>query len=375
MKTRFTIVFALAASLAGALYAQTSLDPVDAARRDVFVILDVSGSMEEQNKFPNVQAYLEGEVVNGLLKTGDHFTLITFGDSAQETLSKSITSEADRTALRDELYALKPDNDFTDIGTAMEKLVEVLEKTEESSVRRVILFITDGLNAPPPGSRYRGVNLSLDDRFRELGEKVSQSGWFLYVIGIGGETDAQVIATAVPGAVYHTTDTDLSGVDINAMVDEMDAGERAAAEAARLQNERAQGVLGFLRSLAAKLGISLGALFIGFLVLLLLFILLVLLIASIFKTKDFIITDEQETLVKSIPAFAGITLNSAAGVLPAVGGENDQILRVQRGAFGVKIKTLEPAAIGDGSPYKKGTRPLRGVIMLANGRLIRITRR
>ncbi|MDR2768438.1 MAG: VWA domain-containing protein [Treponema sp.] len=378
MKTRFTFA-ALIFSLAGALWAQTGIEePNDVPKRDVFVILDVSGSMEDENKFPNVQAYLEKEVINGLLKTGDDFTLITFGDSAQTRFSRTIASDADKASLRAEVYRLEPDNNFTDIGMAMETLAEVLEKREESGVRRIILFVTDGLNMPPPWSKYLGVNLSLDERFRELGKKISQTGWFLYVIGIGGETDAQAIANAVPGAIYHTTDSNLSGVDVNAFVDELDAEEQAAAEAEearRLEAERMAGILGFFRKLAGALGISLTALFACFLVLLFIIILLLIMIASIFKTREFVITDEQETLIKRLPPFAGITINSVAGVLPAIGDENNHIFRIQRSALGVKIKTLESGAIADNSPYKKGTRPLRGVITLANGRIIRITRR
>ena len=61
--------------------AQTQADR-DAARRDLCVILDVSGSMNEERKFVNVQDYLEEEVIDGLLRTGDSFTLITFGNAA-----------------------------------------------------------------------------------------------------------------------------------------------------------------------------------------------------------------------------------------------------------------------------------------------------
>jgi uncharacterized protein with von Willebrand factor type A (vWA) domain len=176
--------FILLVLLALPVFSQTQADK-DAEKRDVFVILDISGSMIQQNKFTNVQDYLSREVINGLLKNGDNFTLITFGDSAEERFSRGVSSDNDKTALLSDLRTLRADNDYTDIGMAMEKLSEVLEKREVSGVRRVILFITDGLNAPPPGSPYFGKNLALDDRFKSLGEKIARGGWFLYVIGIG----------------------------------------------------------------------------------------------------------------------------------------------------------------------------------------------
>jgi hypothetical protein len=67
-------------------------------------------------------------------------------------------------------------------------------------------------------------------------------------------------------------------------------------------------------------------------------------------------------------------VNSAAAVLPGLGNENNQAMRIQRGAFGLKVNILDPQVIAENSPYKKrGIHPLKGVIGLANKRLIRVT--
>jgi hypothetical protein len=358
------------------LFAQSQEDR-DAARRDVFVILDVSGSMEEQDKFANVQEYLDREVVNGLLKTGDNFTLVTFGDSAEERFSRAVNSEADKAALIQELRRLKPDNNFTDIGTALEKLAGILEQREETDVRRVILFITDGINIPPPESKYRGVDLSVDERFKTLGEKISRGSWFLYVIGIGGQTAARDVAGLIPGSQLQSTGSDLSGVDVNSQITRLEEEERVRAEAeeaVRLEAERRAGFTGLLRRLADGLGVVPGVFAGGFALLLLLIVFLAVLLTRIFKTRELVITDEKETVIRRIAPFGGLTLNSPAAVLPGIGNENNQILRIRRSAFGLTVRIMDTAAIADTSPYKKGgARPLKGVISLANGRIIRIT--
>jgi Mg-chelatase subunit ChlD len=76
--------------------------------------------------------------------------LITFGTTAGEKLSRTISSDKDMADLRAALRNLKADHHFTDIGVAMETLAAVQERrnTQDSS-RQVILFITDGKNAPP----------------------------------------------------------------------------------------------------------------------------------------------------------------------------------------------------------------------------------
>jgi hypothetical protein len=225
----------------------------------------------------------------------------------------------------------------------------------------------------------------VDQRFKELGDKISRGGWFLYVVGIGGLTDAKIIADAVPGSVYQSTDSSLEGLDVGGQEKEADAS--AQAEAARLAEEARKaeeariaeeewnrGIMGFFRRLAASLGISLTALFIILAVILLVIILAIILLARIFRTIEIIITDEKETLIRKLAPFAGILLNSAAGNLPALGVDNSQILRIQRSAFSLNVNIMDEAAVADSSPYKKrGSHPLKGVISLANGRLIRVT--
>jgi hypothetical protein len=362
------------------LFCQTQTDR-DAPRRDVFVILDVSGSMINQRKFSNVQEYLGREVIDGLLKNGDTFSLITFGDYAAEQFSRAVNSDADREAIRADIAGIEPNHNHTDIGMAMEKLVEVLERREQSGVRKVILFITDGLNAPPPESPYSGKDLALDERFRSLGEKIAREGWFLYVIGIGGLTDAGAIADAVPGSVLQSTGSGLEGLDVESYVNQVEEEARAkeeaiaAEEAARkAEEERNSGLSGFSRRVAAGLGISLPVL-LGILALcIVLFILAVLLLRRIFETIEIIITDEKETLIKKLAPFSGVMINSAAALLPALGNENNQVMRIQRSAFGLNVNIFDPQAVAENSTYKKrGIHPLKGVISLANGRLIRVT--
>ncbi|MDR2210401.1 MAG: VWA domain-containing protein [Spirochaetaceae bacterium] len=365
MKKLLLSAFILSSALF--LFGQSQED-INAARRDIFVILDVSRSMEEQDKFTNVQDYLDRELINGVVKTGDTFTLVTFGDSAGEIFSRRIASDADKTALVSDIRRVKPDNGFTDIGIAMEKLAEILDRNEEAGTRRIILFITDGMNAPPWGSKYRGVDLSIDENFKSLGEKISRGSWFFYIIGIGGNTDAQEIASAVPNSVLQTTGSDMQGIELGSQIGSLEEEERARIEAERIRMEEEERARRMEKLILPAIA--------GGIIVLILLILLILLFRRVFRIKELIITDEQETLIKRLPAFGGVLLNSPAAILPGIGSENSQIFRLQRSFLGLKVKILDPRAIADNSPYKKnGTHSLRGVIKLANGRVIRVTLR
>jgi Mg-chelatase subunit ChlD len=375
------------------LPAQTQEDR-DAAKRDVVVILDISGSMNENGKFANVKEYLNTEVFDGLLKNGDDFTLITFGNSAKVGISQTVSSGADRDGLRGFLQNLKADNHFTDIGRAMEELSAILENRKDPLLRQVILFITDGKNTPPRESPYYKKDLSVDEKFLSIGQKISKGGWFLYVIGIGGQTDAKAIADAVPGSVYTRTDEKLSDAGLQSFADKVDAETRAREEERRrLAEEEAARLRGqaddrtpeagesafsaFLKKLEGLTGISADIrvyLVLGTALLVLLAVALILLRAL--RPVGVIVSDNvggvPNRVERRLGPMKGILLNSADGSLPGIGGEDKGVFRVERGVFGLKVRIMDEEAIAPKSPYKKaGVHKLKGAIIeLVNGNKI-----
>ncbi|MDR2185129.1 MAG: VWA domain-containing protein [Treponema sp.] len=369
----------------------------DAAGRDLCVILDVSGSMNEERKFINVQDYLEAEINGGLLRPGDRFTLITFGDSAEERFSRPLGSEADRAALLEDLRKLEAGDGYTDIGMALEKLAELLERRREPGVRQLILFITDGKNTPPPHSPYAGKDLALDERFRSIGEKISRSGWFLYVIGIGAGTDAEKIAQAVEGSAYQETGAELSGLRLDAYAERVDEAAAALAEdaaaagaggAALPGKDAAAGEAGGRASaegagpaVSALLNRAAAALRIpapvlagaAGLALLLSAALLILLVRALFPLT-LTLSDGRDTLERKLAPFGGITLNSAAAALGGIGAAGAGLFRIERGLLGLKLRVLDGGGFSDKSPYgKAGAYPLKQrELYLKNGRKITV---
>jgi len=386
MKKRIILAGVAALFIAGSsLFAQANAAPEgSSSKRNIFVILDVSGSMTEQNRFSNVQDYLETEVIDGLLRNGDDFTLVTFGEEVIERFTRTIHSGSDKESLKQELRRLNPDENYTEIGMAMEKLAEVLERREKSGIRQVVLFITDGLNIPAPGSKYHGVDLSVDEGFRSLGEKISRGSWFLYVIGIGGETAAGEVASLIPGSELQTTDSGLTDVDVATRIVQLEEKEEqqrqetelAKQDAERLAAESAS--MGVFRHLKNTLGLPVFAsgLFLVLLTAIIPLILLIVILARLLKNKELVITDGKESVVKKIPVMGRIMLNSPAFVLSGIGNENNRAFCIERGLFGFKLQTLDSQAMADGSPFRKtGMHPFKGggSVGLANGNMIRIT--
>jgi hypothetical protein len=383
----FLILFV---AISTALLAQTK-DAPEQGKRDVFVIFDVSGSMNIENRFNNVKDYLEKDVIGSVLRNGDTLTLIEFGDKPREVLSRTLGSDSDRRSLIETIRSLKADDNFTDIGTAMEMLFDVLSKKSDSSARQLVLFITDGKNTPPRTSPYYGKDLAVDERFRDIGQKISKGGWFLYVIGIGGETDAKKIAEAVDSSVFLETDANMSGTKVEEYVKKVDEAAKVREEAAKAEAAKAAalaeaerlaregGIGGFLRRFAASLGIPAAALTVVLAAFALLLILgFAFLVYRALRPIRVVISDnvmgKADTLERSLAPGAGVLLNSVENVLPGIGGADRAVFRVERGFLGLRVRIEDEEAIAEKSPYRKtGLHPLtKNVIELANGNRVRI---
>ncbi len=197
---RFSFAFVLGLGLLGAPQA----DAQAPRPNDIAVVVDVSGSMRESGIIAEVRSYLDAEVVKSLVRVGDRFTLIAFGSGARTVIRKEIASEADISALSKEIAALRAADEYTDLGAALEAFDAALESRSDGTYRPVALFITDGKNAPPPGSAYAGKDLSVDERFRDVGKRIAMKGWKLFVVGLGSHTDAPAVASAVEGSTLVT---------------------------------------------------------------------------------------------------------------------------------------------------------------------------
>ncbi len=350
---------------------------------DITVILDVSGSMREEAKFSSVQDYLDREVLIPLVGAGDRFTMITFGDSAAEVFSESIASDADRDRLVERIRTLSADNDFTDIGTALEKLGEVLDARKPGDARPVILFITDGKHAPPPGSPYRDKVLSLDERFRDVGRRIAMQGWLLYVIGLGDGTDAAAVAAAVEGSTLATSGPDMSGANLEGYL----AGTAAvdAANVAGAAGDRGSGPgadaapgaavppapSGFALFLSSPIGLALA----GLLALLALSILFLA-----FRPIEIRIADtgmgKRPAMVRRLGLGGSIRFNSPENLLPSIGDAGRSVFSLRRSLFGLRILVEDEQAFPKESPFgSPGMHRLKdGVLNLANGGRITITK-
>lgn len=176
----------------------------------VILVLDVSGSIRPH--FSKIQKVLSESILKKRLSVGDYCELITFGDAVQTMYAGQILRPDDPSAIVNSLMAMKADNDYTDIGSALKAGVEqvVQLKGEQFDLYEpLVLFLTDGNHTPGADSAFYGKKV--DDFFQDplIGDKSLYSGW--YIVGVGKNlTDLKRVAELSGREEYFITIEDLS---------------------------------------------------------------------------------------------------------------------------------------------------------------------
>ena len=175
------------------LFILQSLTARDGA--NIILVVDKSGSMK--GYFDEVKAYLADSILP-LTEPDDFFCLILFGEDAD----CYFTDEIDRDHL-DSVRAViddsRADQDFTDIGLALEAMFSTLEQSQKLNDKSILLFITDGKNTPPPWSKYYGKDYEYQEVFFEKARTIKEGAWKVMILGIGEDTAAKDLSEILDG--------------------------------------------------------------------------------------------------------------------------------------------------------------------------------
>ena len=150
----------------------------------VIVVLDISGSIKKQ--FPDITRIIDRSIVQDRLSVGDYFVIIPFGDSARPMYSGQLLREEDKASISNTLQAMKANNDFTDIGTAIKTALNYivdLRQNDYNLYEPLVLFITDGDITTPPTSPFHAQNVTQIFEDELIGNNYLYDGW--YYVGIG----------------------------------------------------------------------------------------------------------------------------------------------------------------------------------------------
>jgi hypothetical protein len=153
---------------------------------DIIIALDKSLSMEEE--IEAVKEYVNTRIVDDVLQNGDFFLVIAFFGKAPVVISDFVKGQEHKEEIKRTISALAADGDWTDIGNALDKLKEEVEKHSSRNRRKTLLLITDGKHEPPPDSKYYSKDGTVSHEYLEVTSETQKEGWKIIVLGLGTES-------------------------------------------------------------------------------------------------------------------------------------------------------------------------------------------
>lgn len=145
---------------------------------DMFLMIDKSLSMAEENRFNDLHHWVRTELIEQMLIPGDWITIYQFYEKPEHLLTLAIESENDKQQIIKTIDAIKPDGQYTDIGKALDTINESLQQREKNNRFKVLLLVTDLKHDAPWTSRYAGKPESFESPYLAEARVIPHGGWF-----------------------------------------------------------------------------------------------------------------------------------------------------------------------------------------------------
>lgn len=151
----------------------------------VSLVIDTSGSMAETD--PNHLRKTAADIFVDMLSPEDHVGIVSFASEATELVPmQQVGDTANKQTIKSTLASITEVNGNTNYRAALEKAEEQLGSVADPAVRKVILFLTDGVPEPDYALREDTTFMTTYmDSFWQTIARLGQKGIAVYPIGFG----------------------------------------------------------------------------------------------------------------------------------------------------------------------------------------------
>ena len=151
----------------------------------VSLIIDTSGSMAETD--PNHLRKTAADIFVDMLSPEDHVGIVSFATEATELVPmQQVGDTANKQTIKNTLAAITEVNGNTNYRAAFEKAEEQLGSIADPTVRKVILFLTDGVPEPDYALREDTTFMTTYmDSVWQTTARLGQKGIAVYPLGFG----------------------------------------------------------------------------------------------------------------------------------------------------------------------------------------------
>lgn len=186
MRRRAIQVMLLMTALSG-LHAETR-----SANVDFLLLMDTSLSMADG--IDAARKYAAGEVIGRLVEPGDWVSIMRFYGKSEIVWQGDVMSQEDIATMVRSLNELKADGRFTDIGSALDSMEELLQKRGKQDRPKYILLLTDERQEAPKDSQYYSPTYTPHHKLLEYVKRVDMGQFRVITIGYGLSARVEVEA-------------------------------------------------------------------------------------------------------------------------------------------------------------------------------------
>ena len=151
----------------------------------VSLVIDTSGSMAETD--PNHLRKTAADIFVDMLSPEDHVGIVSFATEATQLVPmQQVGDTANKQTIKTTLASITEVNGNTNYRAALEKAEEQLGSIDDPAVRKVILFLTDGVPEPDYALREDTTFMTTYmDSFWQTTARLGQKGIAVYPLGFG----------------------------------------------------------------------------------------------------------------------------------------------------------------------------------------------
>ncbi len=150
---------------------------------DFYLIIDKSLSMD--TKIDAVKDYINNTIIDKELLPGDTLTLIAFFGKTEKIFSLEKIESSNKEALKEKISKIDATGVWTDIGSALDSLQNILKNQTDTGRKKYFMLITDGKQEAPNTSKYYSPDGKFNHELLENAKTIQKQGWKIEILSIG----------------------------------------------------------------------------------------------------------------------------------------------------------------------------------------------
>ena len=152
---------------------------------DMIIMIDKSLSMQDPGRFDSLQQWVLDELIGEIIINGDWISIYQFYESPEHLISIEVKGKEDTAKIIKTIREIQPNGRFTDVGKALDKIQEAVNKRGENGRYKVLFMLTDLEQDAPMTSKYSGKQKKFSSPYLVESRIIKHDNWYEITVDMG----------------------------------------------------------------------------------------------------------------------------------------------------------------------------------------------